>query len=209
MFLHWLLLLSVCVAATMSPGPAFLVTLRNSLAHTRKVGICTAIGLGFGLILPLSFTIFGITALLAQSHFAFVAVRVVGAGYLLYLGWKSLSEKDGGSLDAERPAPPQLSAGEAFRQGVLTNMTNPKGWLYFIALFSQFIGPETPMPIKLLYGATSFSVEIIWFSIVAVVLNVPHIKALFARFMAIIKKICGVLFIGLGVRLLFSQAVHP
>jgi threonine/homoserine/homoserine lactone efflux protein len=66
----------------------------------------------------------------------------------------------------------------AFRQGVITNITNPKGWLYFIALFSQFVCPTTPVSMRLLYGATNCVVEALWFSLVATLLNTRHAASL-------------------------------
>ena len=204
MLLEWFMLFSVNLAASMSPGPAFLLTLRNSIAHERRIGVWTAIGLGVGEIPIILLIIFGLAALLTQSQILFMTVRIVGAAYLLYLGYSSFKSSAPVSIETEKSTIAQLTSMQAFRQGVITNLMNPKGWLYFVALFSQFIGPDTPLPVRFLYGATSVTIEMAWFSFVAIVLTIPHIKSTFARFMGVIQKVCGVLFIALAGKILLE-----
>ncbi|MBM3602634.1 MAG: LysE family translocator [Alphaproteobacteria bacterium] len=199
-FLHWLLFLSVCTTASISPGPAFLIILRNALTYGRRSGIATAVGLSVGIIPPILMTLFGIAALLTSVPLAFMAIKVIGASYLFYMGVSALRSPMALPEENDTVARATISDLAAFRQGVITNITNPKGWLYFIALFSQFIEPTTPIGIKLLYGTTNCVVEALWFSLVATLLNTRQLRPTFDRFMGTTSRVCGVLFIGLALK---------
>jgi RhtB (resistance to homoserine/threonine) family protein len=201
-FLHWLLFLSVCTTASMSPGPAFLITLRNALTYGRRSGIATALGLGVGIIPPILLTLFGIASLLTSVPLAFMAVKVIGAAYLFYMGIGALRSPLALLEENDTVARATISDLAAFRQGVITNITNPKGWLYFIALFSQFVGPTTPVGMRLLYGSTNCVVEALWFSLVATLLNTRRLRPAFDRFMVTTSQVCGILLIGLALKVL-------
>lgn len=203
-FLAWMAIFTVQLLATMSPGPAFLMCLQNSIKYSRRTGIMTAIGLGLGLIPHVVLTIAGVAVLVHESVLAFNIIKYAGAAYLIYIGWKALFSKPGGSalsVDSIPAAPHDISIMAALRRGALTNMLNPKATLFFVAIFAQFITPETLLWQKILYGLTSIIVEMGWFSLVAVVLTNPQIKAVFSRFVHWIDRICGGLFIALGARL--------
>ena len=128
-FLHWLLFLIVCTTASISPGPAFLITLRNALTYGRRSGIATAVGLGVGIIPPILVTLFGIASLLTSVPLAFMAIKVIGAAYLFYMGICALRSPMALPEENDTVARATISDLAAFRQGVITNITNPKGWL--------------------------------------------------------------------------------
>lgn len=208
LFFHWLLMASVQAAATISPGPAFVVAVRNAMAYDRRTGIFTAFGLGLGVAVHVLVVLCGLAVLLQHYTFMFDLIRYAGAAYLIYIGAKALMSRakpKAVSTDAVAPERTGLSARKAVSIGFLTNLLNPKAVVFFTAVFTQFIGPGTPISVMALYGVTSVVIEIAWFSGVAVVLTDRRIKERFMGAVHWVERTCGGLMIGLGIKLAFSR----
>ena len=133
--------LAVAALVIMTPGPDTALTVRNTLVGGRRSGVFTAVGVSLGQATWTIATSAGIAAMLAASRPAFTAVKLVGAAYLLYLGaqalYGALAGRGGGPGDiAVRPRrlPPRL----ALRQGLASNLANPKMAAFFPALLPQF-----------------------------------------------------------------------
>lgn len=211
LFLQWLLIASVQAAATISPGPAFVVAVRNAMAYDRRTGIFTAFGLGLGVAVHVLVVLCGLAVLLQHYTFVFDLIRYAGAAYLIYIGSKALiaRRKPNSATeavpDAVVPRKAGISGRKALAIGFLTNLLNPKAVIFFTAVFTQFIGPGTPFWVMALYGATSVFIEIAWFSGVAAVLTDRRIKERFMGVVHWVERTCGGLMIGLGVKLAFSK----
>jgi len=209
-FLMWLGLAAIQLAATMSPGPAFVVSMRNAMAHGRMVGIFTALGLAIGVGAHVVFVLMGVSFIIAQSVFLYNIIRYAGAAYLLYIGVKSLmaARKAGivAPVSAADGEPKKaLSVRKAVLTGFLTNLLNPKAVVFFTAIYTQFITPETPFFTHALYGGTSIAIEFLWFFSVSVVLTHSAIRARFVACMKWVEGICGGLMIALGLKLALSK----
>jgi RhtB (resistance to homoserine/threonine) family protein len=194
--IHWL--------AVMSPGPDFAMVVRNSLVYSRRTGILAAVGLGLGILLHVTYSLLGIGFIISQSVLLFNAIKLIGAGYLIYIGVKSLmTKKTVRMAETEQEieeSKKDLSAFSAIRLGFLTNALNPKATLFFLALFTQVINPNTPLAIKMIYGAEMSIATFIWFSTVALVLTQKHISRMFARIKHHFERIFGVILIALGLK---------
>lgn len=207
-WLNWALLIGIFGMAVASPGPDFVIAVRNSVLYSRKIGILTAIGFALGVCIHITYALFGIAALIAQSVILFSILKYAGAAYLFYIGIKSLRSTGFHQDKADKTKPlkkSHMSSWQALWSGFLTNVLNPKATLFFLAVFSQFIGPETSLTTQLIYGATCIIMTGLWFSIVAIVLTNPKIKTAFLRFTKWIDRICGCLLIGLGIKLALSR----
>jgi threonine/homoserine/homoserine lactone efflux protein len=136
--------LGISAVVIMTPGQDTALTIRNTLLGGRRAGTATAVGVAAG---QASWTVaasLGLTALLVASEQAFAAVRLVGAGYLVYLGAHSfwLALRSSGASDAQRTLESAgLRPSKAFRQGALSNLANPKMAIFFSSLLPQFVGP--------------------------------------------------------------------
>ncbi|MBT8448239.1 MAG: LysE family transporter, partial [Gammaproteobacteria bacterium] len=97
-----------------------------------------------------------------------------------------------------------ISSKKAFITGFLTNLLNPKATMFFLAVFSQFINVDTAIATQVFYASTCVLMTFLWFSFVAVILSHQKIKLTFLKFTKWIDRICGVLLIGLSVKLLFT-----
>ena len=137
---HYWLFIATAVLLIITPGQDTFFILGRSLSGGRTAGIAAALGVSAGTVIHTIAAALGLSALLATSPFAFTAVKFAGAAYLLYIGVRALltraKDLPGGTPrdDGEGGANRQWSA---FRQGVLTNLLNPKVALFFLALMPQ------------------------------------------------------------------------
>lgn len=200
--LAWMLFLIVDIAAAMSPGPAFVALVRNAMAYDRKIGVATALGLALGVGAHVILVLGGIAFLITKSVFMFNVIKYGGAGYLIYVGVKSL--RTGGKkvvVSAEDKCPKAITIKQAVMYGFLTNLLNPKAVVFFTAVFAQFIHPSMSFSVQMLYGLTPICVEFLWFSSLAIILTNTSIKRRFMNVMHWVERLCGGLMIGLGLKL--------
>ena len=205
MWVNWALLAGIFGMALIAPGPDLVMAVRNSIIHSRQAGIFTAFGFALGVGVHVTYTLTGIAVLISKSVLLFNIIKFAGAAYLFYMGYKALRSKgfeDHGEFN--RPAQRPMSNIRAIRSGFLTNLLNPKATLFFVAIFSQFVGPDTSTGFQILYGLTCVVMCAVWFSLVALLLTGARVKSIFLRTSRWIDRVCGVLFIGLGVRLALS-----
>jgi threonine/homoserine/homoserine lactone efflux protein len=161
---HFPEFLAVSVVVIVTPGPDTALTIRNTLLGNRRSGIFTAVGVVTGQATWALATAVGVAALLAASERAFTAVKLIGAAYLIFLGAQAL-------LAALRRRPRErveearrrLPAAFAFRQGLVSNLTNPKMAAFFPALLPQF-APEggASFPALLALGLVFCSLTLAW-----------------------------------------------
>lgn len=190
--------------ALISPGPDFAVVVRNSLIYSRKVALLTALGIALGIFVHVTYTLFGLGVIIRESAWLFLSVKYLGAGYLLYIGYKGLrAKKTAIGSDAVQPVR-DISAFSAVGSGFLTNALNPKCMLFFISLFSMVISPHTPVSILSLYGIIIFVETLIWFSFVAFCLSGKRTREKFNAVGHWIERVTGGVLMGLGLKLFFT-----
>lgn len=131
--------LVVVLGLFLIPGPAVLLVLTRTAQGGRKTGIMTGLGIALGDSIHALLAAVGLSAILMTSALAFNIVKIVGAGYLIYLGVRALLEKRG---DSSAPIVQNLSPLKAFLQAVPAEILNPKTALFFLAFFPQFVHPE-------------------------------------------------------------------
>lgn len=158
-----------------TPGVDLMLTLARSLQFGVRGGIAVALGIAAGCVMHTLAAAFGLAALLAASSAAFTLVKWAGAAYLLWLAFGMLRSALAG--DAAVPAPSASSspgAGALFRQGMLTNVLNPKVALFFLALLPQFIAADAAYkPLAFLFLGAWFVVQGALFLIGFVLLVAP------------------------------------
>lgn len=122
------------------PGPATLLTVARATTSGTKAGIATGAGITVGDIIHTTMAVIGISAIIAASATLFTIIKYLGAGYLIYLGLKAIFEKT--PLDPSVGYTP-ITPAQAFRQGVLAEVLNPKTALFFLAFLPQFVDPAS------------------------------------------------------------------
>ena len=122
------------------PGPAVLYIVSQSVTHGRRAGVVATLGVHTGTMVHIAAAALGLSAILVSSSLAFAAVRFIGAAYLIYLGVRTLPDRETGPVHA--PLPHELRMSRIYRQGALVNVTNPKTALFFFAFLPQFVDPH-------------------------------------------------------------------
>ena len=176
--------LVVALVVIVSPGPDFALTVRNSL---RDGGLATALGVVTGQLVWALATAAGIAALLVASHPAFVALRIAGAAYLIWLGLTALFHRGGRhELTPRRGSP--------YRQGLLSNLGNPKMPVFFTSLLPQFGASFAALAV---HGVVFAALTLLWLSLVArtgAALRVPAVRRA-------LDLVTGVALVAFGFRL--------
>jgi RhtB (resistance to homoserine/threonine) family protein len=201
-----LLVALVSLLAAISPGPDFLIVVRNNLVYSRKVGFLTSLGVSIALIIHLSYTLIGIGVLIAESVFLYNLIKYAGVLYLFYLGVSSVraSFKVSNQMDLQYArAKEELSTITAIKQGFLTNLLNPKCAMFFVSLFSQFITADTPMYVRLEYAVINVTVSLGWFLFLSYLITGKFLASKMDRFRSSIDRVMGGLLMLLSVRMLF------
>ncbi|MFI6964656.1 LysE family translocator [Streptomyces sp. NPDC050255] len=160
------------------PGADFTVVVRNALA-SRAAGVATALGVAGGLLVHTALAVAGLAAVLVAVPVLFRIIQLLGGAYVLYLGIGALyAARRGAGQDAE-PGPDEadggragMGTGRALRQGFLTNALNPKAPVLFLSLLPQFVpAGAAPLPRTLLLAAIVVLLALIWFPVVALLVD--------------------------------------
>jgi len=191
--------------AVVSPGPDFMMVTRNSLIYSRKTGIYSAVGLGLGILVHVTYSLVGIGLLIAKSILLFNTIKFLGAAYLIYIGYKSLTSKSSDLEMVDQNRKNDISRLQAVRIGFLTNVTNPKATLFFLSLFTLVINPKTPLFVKTVMGGEMAIVTALWFTLVAFIVSHRFIKSRIGKIQHAAEKFIGVILIGLGLKVAFSS----
>lgn len=131
--------LAVLVGFVFFPGPSILLTLARASTSGARAGIATSYGIGLGDVIHTLLAVIGVSAIVMASAHAFLAVKLLGAGYLIYIGLHSIFERT--PLQGQ-PDLPLITPRKAFRQACLAEVLNPKSAMFFLAFLPQFVAPD-------------------------------------------------------------------
>ena len=207
--MYWAEFLTVALIhllAVASPGPDFAIVVRESVAHGRRAGTWTALGVGTGIFVHVAYSLLGIGLIVSQSIVLFNALKWLAAAYLFYIGIKALRAQPAapGSLDVA-VEDVERSPRSAFMTGFVTNGLNPKATLFFLSLFTVVINPHTPLAVQAGYGVYLAFATAIWFCLVALLFSQRRVRAGFARMGHWFDRLMGAVLVGLGVKLAFTE----
>jgi homoserine/homoserine lactone efflux protein len=197
MSLHlWFGFLAATLVVALSPGPGAVLSMSVGLRHGYRHALAAILGLQTALLLQLGLVAIGLGALLAASESAFLAVKLAGAAYLVWLGiqkWRAPVEEEGaGAVEDE------LKSG-FYRQGILVNLGNPKAIVFIAALVPQFIDPAAPQGIQfLIIAATMFSIDVAVMSGYALLASRFRGAVRSRRSILLQNRVFGGIFIGAG-----------
>ncbi|WP_299941923.1 LysE family translocator [uncultured Microbulbifer sp.] len=143
-FESWLAFCSIALLATATPGPAALLVSVNSLSVGFKKSLVTVLGNISGLFIMSGFSVLGLSVVVLHSAIAFTAVKILGAMYLIYMGFK-LWRNGIGKLEGSISQNAKVSIFGLYAQGIFVALTNPKAIVFITALFPQFISGSEPL----------------------------------------------------------------
>jgi homoserine/homoserine lactone efflux protein len=197
-------LVAACIIAV-SPGSGAVLSMSHGLSYGVRKTSATILGLQLGLLLILLIAGAGVGSLLIASETAFNVVKIVGACYLIYIGFAQWRAK-GGIMDAQAEQPASGSWQKRALSGFLTNATNPKGIIFMVAVLPQFMTPDRPLWLQLLIlAATTLAVDTIVMHGYAGSASVLRRLLRDSRAMRIQNKVFGGLLMLVGMGLFFVK----
>ncbi len=188
----------------MSPGPDFIMVMKNSLTHGKRIGIATAAGVGTALIFHATYTVLGLTIIIQSYTWLFRILQVLGALYLAYLGLGGIrSFLKGGKLEvsANGVVSGEKSVWQGFKNGLFCNLLNPKAFLFFLGIFSQLFAPDTPRLLEWIYAFEIVFATSLWFVFLSTMVSMPAFRRAYGRIHTVIDGIFG------GILMYFSYRI--
>ena len=193
--------MGVALVISVTPGPDMALVLRNSIRGGRAAAYRTILGTGVGLIGWATASAVGIAAVLAASAIVFTVLKLAGAVYLVYLGMQTLLALRRG--EAHDRAASEHAPGSPFRQGLVTNLLNPKLAVLFTTLLPQFISADDPFAKSLLLAAVFVAIGMTW---LVTYVRVIDVIARSRRARRAMQAASGVVLIALGGRLALDRS---
>lgn len=195
---------------TLTPGLDTALVIRNSSRGGFQDGAMTSLGICLGLFVHATFSAIGISALLAQSAELFNLVKMIGAGYLIYLGLTSLKTlflSKGSQPSTSKVMPQQKSSRlKSLREGLLSNVLNPKTAVFYLAFLPQFINPEGSAFLQsTLMASIHFVIAMVWQCGLAGALTKAKALLQNAHFMHWMEATTGMVLVGLGIKLIVEE----
>lgn len=167
-FSLWLAFVSASLLLAVAPGPDNLFVLTQSAVYGMRSGLWVVLGLVSGLLIQTLCAAAGVAAAVAAVPALFMAIKMAGAAYLLYLAWNAWRHA-ADAVDGAKPV--SLTPGQLWRRGIIMNVTNPKVQIFFLAFFPQFVAPGTSGSALVLQmviqGVTFMLATLLVFSVVA------------------------------------------
>jgi RhtB (resistance to homoserine/threonine) family protein len=196
--------LAVSALVIITPGPDTAVVTKNALLYGRSAALATAIGVNVGLLVWTLASALGVAAVVHESEAVFTVLKLVGAAYLIWLGFQALRAAGHrvAPSDADEHGVRRLGARRAFRHGLFSNLGNPKIAAFFTSLLPQFITPGHPVLVPfLVLGGLFVAMTVSWLCAYALLaaraaglLTRPRVKAT-------LDRVTGLVLVGLGLRL--------
>lgn len=194
------------ILLNLTPGSDTIYILGRSMGQGKKAGVISALGISSGALIHTLMVALGLSVILAKSAIAFNFIKYLGAGYLIYLGIKTLVYKK--EIVVESGEDKKASLKKVYFEGIITNLFNPKVALFFLAFLPQFINPLNnygAIPFLLL-GFTFITTGTIWCVLLAVFSSYMTNKIRREKKISILlNKLTGIIFVGLGLNLLRAK----
>jgi len=192
--------------AVASPGPDFILILRQSFRYEKKISIYTSLGIGLGVLLHSLFAIMGVSLILVYNEFLFTIFKVAAIFYLLFLGFRSIFQQSKETTPQDPNKFLTLSKGKAFLTGLITNLSNPKAFLFFIAIFT-LIGIDLQIHYKIMSGVYMSVATFIWFSIIAITLDSSKKISKIHNYLPFLESFTGLILVIIALRILFKELI--
>jgi threonine/homoserine/homoserine lactone efflux protein len=199
-------LLGALVVGVVSPGPSFVLVARTAIAASRADGVAAALGMGLGGVAFGSLALLGLTALLVHAGWLYLALKLAGGAYLVYLGiliWRGA----GAAITVDGEAPRRgRNVLRSFWLGLATQVSNPKAAVVYASVFSALMPSAPPLWFLLALPPALFVIEAGWYAAVAVAFSAGRPRAAYLGAKTAIDRLAGAVLAALGLRLIYEAA---
>ena len=191
---------TVCLLGAMSPGPSMAVVINNAIFKGRYNGILTSIGHGIGIAVYATFAVLGLGLTIKTNIFIFNGLKILSIIFLIFIGLNSIFNKE--KLNIEKRDTKENTV--SFLQGFSISILNPKIFVWFIAIYSQFMSENNEIIFNIYLVSIAGIVDACWYIILTLVVTTASALTFFQTKILLIKKIQGFLFIIIGLVLLVN-----
>ena len=187
-----------------SPGPTFVYVAKNSIAISRKHGLFTALGTGTGAALFGFLAVMGLQAILLAVPSAYLALKICGGLYLLWLAYKIIKHAKDPMAQASDSST-VMSYQQAFRLGLITQLSNPKIAIILASIFTALLPKDIPTYFYFVLPILCFFIDAGWYSLVAVALSAEKPRRVYLKFKKVFDRVAGGVMTLLGLKLIFGM----
>ena len=195
----------VWTIAVITPGPNFFITVQTAIGRSRHSALFVVLGIGTGTIIWALSGFLGITLLFRTAPWAYVSLKLLGGGYLVYLGMKLIYSKPGKIPGENALLSKNMAPLRSYKLGLLTNLTNPKTAAFVTSLFAAVMPADATYSVALISVALMALISIVWYTAVAYVFSFEQFRTVYKRAKVWIDRVAGIIFIGFGIRLAASE----
>ena len=193
----------ICLLGAMSPGPSMAVVINNAIFKGRYNGILTSIGHGIGIAIYATFAVLGLGLIIETNLFIFNGLKILSIIFLIFIGIKSILNKEKLSLEKKDIKKNTIS----FLQGFSISILNPKILVWFIAIYSQFMSTDNELIFNIYLVSIAGIVDACWYILLTFAVTTASTLSFFQTKSNIIQRVQGFLFITIGLMLLVNLAV--
>ena len=194
----FLKVIAMCLVGAMSPGPSMVVILNNAIFKNRYHGIITSIGHGIGISIYAVFAVIGIGMIIKTNLIFFNSIKIFSIIFLIYMGIKSIFNKQ--SVDFENKY--IKDGATSFFQGFAISILNPKIFIWFVAIYSQFMSEKNDLLFNAYLVITAGIVDSVWYIFLTILMTSSVTLNFVKKNNYILNKVTGYLFIMMGTFLL-------
>ena len=190
----------VCLLGAMSPGPSMVVVINNAIFKNRYNGILTSIGHGIGIGIYAFFAVVGVGLIIKTNIIVFNGIKIISIFFLVYMGIKSILSKN--NLDFNKGN--KKEGISSFIQGFIISILNPKIFIWFVAIYSQFMSSDNDFVFNSYLVFTASIVDATWYIFLTIIVTSDMVLRFLKNKSIIIHRVIGVLFIIISAILLID-----
>ena len=193
----------VCLLGAMSPGPSMVVVINNAIFKNRLNGILTSIGHGVGIGIYALFAVLGIALIIKTNLYVFNVIKFLSIIFLVYLGVNLMITNDKLEFDGK-----DINSGfTSFLQGLSISLLNPKIFIWFVAIYSQFMSVDNDMIFNTILILTASIIDAIWYVILTLLVTTNIALDFIKDKSVLLQKFVGCVFIIIGALLLIELLI--
>ena len=190
--------------AVASPGPDFILVTRQCMRYGRKVALWTSLGIALGILFHVALSLTGLTILIQNEPLIFWYLKLAASFYIGYLGLVSLFSRS--SINLDNNFSNEISKKvKSVSTGFLTNVLNPKAFIFFITVFTLVIDIDTTKVIKIFLGIYMSMATFIWFSLISILITNKNAINRFKKSIPLVERFTGLLLIFIALQIFLQD----
>ena len=193
----------VCLLGAMSPGPSMAVVVNNAIFKGRYNGILTSLGHGIGIAVYATFAVLGLGLIIKTNIFVFNGLKILSIIFLIFIGVKSILNKEKLHLEKNDAKENTIS----FLQGFSISILNPKIFVWFVAIYSQFMSANNELIFNIYLVSIAGIIDACWYIILTLAVTTASALSFFQTKLIFLQKAQGLFFLGLGFGLLINLLI--